>query len=201
MLVAYGQPAHAQARLAVNGLRRHCEGVPVHVVSDRAVDYAAVVLYPDNDPGARLAKLHLDTLSPHHHTLYMDADTVTYSDICTPIFAILRDGWDVVIAPSTQQGAKCLHHLDNDDEVQATYRELFNWEPLQLQGGVMGFRKSEQVTALFAQWRREWRRYRDKDQGALLRALDKTPLKIWLLSNAFNGGELVKHNFGRAARK
>jgi hypothetical protein len=131
----------------------------------------------------------------------MDADTRARGDISV-IFDILEDGFDLVIAPSTRQSSNCLRHLDNNEERQATFGELMNWWPLQLQGGVMGFRKSYEVSKLFLFWRSEWQRWKDKDQGALLRALDRTPDKprVWLLSNEFNGGVLVDHYFGQARR-
>jgi hypothetical protein len=73
--------------------------------------------------------------------------------------------------------------------------------PLQLQGGVMFFRRSKAVERFFKAWREEWLVYEDQDQGALLRALARARLKVWLLGRPWNGGAVVGHLFGRAKRR
>lgn len=198
--VAYGEKARAQAGMAIQALRTH-SAVNICVMSDRPLTSDVQhIIFPDSDKGARWPKLNINLFTPYTNTLYMDADTRTHGNI-TRLFEILHDGWDVIIAPSTQQDAQCLRHLDSDDERQATFEELQNPFPLQLQGGVMGFRRSNKVARLFECWRDEWRRWQDKDQGALLRALDKVHPCVWLLSNEFNGGAVVKHYFGQARRR
>ena len=198
-VVAYGDNARNQARLALNGLRNHND-VDISIISDAPLDGAKFVAFPDHDTGARWAKLNLDTLSPYNYTLYMDADTRVHGTIMQ-LFKILQDGFDMLVAPSTQQNTQCLHHV-SETEREATFGELCNGQPLQLQGGVMGFRKSIAITELFSVWCDEWQRWHDQDQGALLRALDavKNKPRVWLLSNEFNGGAIVAHHFGRARR-
>lgn len=73
--------------------------------------------------------------------------------------------------------------------------------PLQLQGGVMFFRRSAAVERFFDRWREEWLKHGDQDQAALLRALTRTRLRIWLLGRPWNGGAVVGHLFGRAQRR
>jgi len=68
---------------------------------------------------------------------------------------------------------------------------------LQLQGGMFFYHK-ERCTQFFKLWREEWKHWKQQDQGALVRALYKIPLRIYLLGYPWNGGELIEHLFGRA---
>ncbi|HUS95284.1 MAG TPA: hypothetical protein VMX97_00940, partial [Hyphomicrobiaceae bacterium] len=69
-------------------------------------------------------------------------------------------------------------------------------DPLQLNTGVIWFGPG--AGPLFEEWRRQWLRWKDKDQGALLRALAKRPTAVALLGHPFNAtnGEVVEHRFG-----
>jgi hypothetical protein len=149
-------------------------------------------------PGARWAKLNLDQLSPYEYTLYIDADTRVHGNV-TVGFDILADGWDLAIAPSHRQGCDCLGHLLADDR-QRTFETVGCQEPLNLQAGVFFFRKGEPVHKLFKVWRACWSAFEDQDQGALLRALARAPVRAWMLSNEWNGqrGKIVEHRFGAA---
>ncbi len=153
--------------------------------------------FGDNGTG-RWAKLNLDQLSPYDPTLYLDADTRVHGD-ARAILSILGDGYDLAVAPSTKQGTEALWHIA-EDEREATFAELGR-DLLQLQGGVIAFRKTAEVHALFAAWREEWQRWRDQDQAALLRALYRCPVRLWLLSNEWNGGALIEHRYGAARRR
>ena len=145
-----------------------------------------------------ILKLNLDRLSPYDPTLYLDADTRVRGDIGAP-FAALADGWDLAIAPSPRQHSDALGNCSEPDR-QATWEECgCNWL-LALQGGALWFCKSEPILRLFAAWREEWARYKSKDQAALLRALWRAPVRVWLLGGDYNGGQLVSHLYGRAAR-
>ena len=199
--VAYGDNAHRQARLLARSIRNVAD-VPLCAISDIPTDYAQWLQFPDYEDGARWAKLNMNELTPFEQTIYMDADTVMQADIVTPIRAILAD-YDFAIAPSTAQDTRRFQHIRNEAEKSDTYQHLQNWQPLQLQAGVLAFNKCAVVDKLFSFWRAEWVRYQEQDQAALLRALDSMPEKpsIWLLSNEFNGGVLVQHNFGRARRR
>ena len=79
-----------------------------------------------------------------------------------------------------------------------TLDELRDDFPLMLNTGVMWFRRSERLDRFSQEWRREWRRFKRHDQGALLRALEKCPVRLWLLGRDYNGGEIVEHRFGKA---
>lgn len=198
--VAYGKNARTFAIRSIATLRLN-NTIPVAVVSDKPLGLFNVkdIYAEDVDPGARWPKLNINRLSPFEYTCYMDADTYAYASINAG-FAILKDGWDMAIVPSENQGERLLWHLDNGKELAHTLRAIGNYEPLQLQGGVFFFRKSQAVHDFFAAWREEWECYKDKDQGALLRALKRAPLKVWLLGRPWNGGALVAHHYGQARR-
>ncbi len=191
--VAYGEAARRECRYSVESLRGHMD-VPVSVVCDRPIDGVNSIQWDDPRKGARWAKLNLDTLTPYEYTLYLDADTRVHADLGN-VFGILRDGWDMAIAPSTQQGASLLWHV-GDAERRATLDGLGNAEALGLQAGVFGFRRG--LGAFWGAWREEWLRYNDQDQAALLRALAREPVRLWLLGRPWNGGALVEHRFGCA---
>lgn len=195
--VAYGAPAVRELGEALSALRKITD-LPVAVVSDHKTPYHGVrhINFTRRDTGARWSKLNLDALSPYDYTLYLDADTRVMGDIFAG-FEILADGYDFVIAPSRFQHGAVLQHIQQGER-ELTFSELGTSALLQLQAGVFFFRKSPAVLELFTAWRAEWERFQDQDQAALLRALDKSPVRVWILSYLFNGGELVEHLFGRA---
>lgn len=195
--VAYGDPARRELGAALNDLRKVTD-LPVAVICDQKTPYHALqhIHFERRDKGARWSKLNLDALSPFDNTLYLDVDTRVMGDIFAG-FEILADGYDFVIAPSRMQYSLIFRHIKNEER-ELTFSELGTSDLLQLQAGVFFFRKSPAVLELFTTWREQWERFEDQDQAALLRALDKTPVKVWLLSYLFNGGELVQHLFGRA---
>lgn len=197
--VAYGAPALRELGASLDALRKVTD-YPIAVVCDQKTPYHGIahIHLPRRDTGARWSKLNLDALSPFDNTLYLDVDTRVHGDIFAG-FEILKNGYDFVIAPSRFQHSAVLQHI-NERERTLTFSELGTSELLQLQAGVFFFRKSPAVLDLFAAWRAEWERFKDQDQAALLRALDKSPVKVWILSYLFNGGELVEHLFGRAVR-
>ena len=201
--IAYGRPAVDQTRLSIASLRYAGADVPVVVIGGSEaknlgrLGRVTVVLDEERDQGGRWQKVSLPELSPFEFTAYLDADTRMREDLDAG-FAILEDGWDLVMAPSTCQCDRMLWHV-GEDERAAT---LFAWPctPLQLQGGVIFFRRSPAVRSFFNVWREEWSIYREQDQGALLRAILKDQPKIWLLGRPWNGGAVIGHLFGRAKR-
>ena len=196
--VVYGEAARRELSPALTALRK-VSTLPVAVITDAKTAHKDVdhVLFDRRDRGARWSKLNLDTLSQFENTLYMDVDTRVKGDIFAG-FNILADGWDFVVTASHYQAGAVFRHINNESEKTITLNELANGEPLQLQGGVFFFAKNERTYKLFQAWREEWERFEDQDQAALLRALDRAPVRVWLLSQMFNGGELVEHLFGRA---
>jgi hypothetical protein len=192
--VAYGQAARREAAASIRTLREHC-ALPVAVVGERVKGADCQLVFDEPGPGARWAKLNLDRLSPFERAVYVDADTRWRGGLGAG-FEILADGWDLVIATSGRQGCDVMGHMTEADRA-LTLSDLGNCEPLQLQAGLFFF-KRETTGGLFAAWRREWRRFREKDQGALLRALRCCPVRVWVLGGVWNrgGGEVVDHLFG-----
>ena len=196
--VAYGERARDEFYRSHSLLLRYHD-IPVSLVSDRAYPGVSWISFPDLDRGARQAKLSIDLLSPYDQTLYLDADTRPYQYIASG-FHSLDDGWDLAICPSTQQGSDFLWRCSKR-EIAETMDSFSSNRILSLQGGVMFFSKNNRVHAFFARWREEWAKYKDQDQGAMIRSLAANPLKVWLLGRPWNGGAIIGHVFGRAARK
>lgn len=181
--IAVGERAAAQQRMSAATIT-----LPVTVITN-SIDGLTPV------QSSRYHKTHLDN-SPYQDTLYMDADTRAKADVTAP-FAALAAGWDMCICPSNNQEiGENLWHVALEER-EATYNEL-GYMPLQLQAGVIYYRKNERTQALFTAWRREWERWRDQDQAALLRAMQQCPVRVWLLGRAYNGGSIINHLFGMA---
>jgi len=193
--VAYGQSAVEEATASIHTLR-HFHDWPITVIGDEIEGTDHVICHDVGKPG-RWAKVNLLDLSPFEHTLFLDADTRIRGKLDIG-FHILDAGWDLVIVPSEIQ-KQPLHHLD-ENERDVTLSEMGDGFPLMLNTGVMWFRRSARLKRFSEEWRREWRRFRRHDQGALLRALERCPVRLWLLGRDYNGGEIVEHRFGKANR-
>jgi len=194
--VAYGDRARREVHFSIQALRR-LNDYPFTIISDQVVAEYPHIYHADTDPGARLVKLNMDLLSPFDETIYLDADTRPNTDF-TPLFDILDDGWELVIALNQAQDQKWLWNITPPDR-QFTLQTL-DYKAMALQGGLIGFRKTEAVHQFFTVWRSEWARFTSKDQGALLRALHISPVKLWVLGSLWNGGALMAHNSGKARR-
>lgn len=191
----YGDAAAGEAARSIASLRASNARASATVVGDGATCGAdACIKFDSYGAPGRWAKLNLDTLSPYRDTCYLDADTRIHANLSAG-FAALDTGFDVAITHSQHQDEDCLWHVARAER-EATFAEIGNWRALQLQAGVFFFRKNEQTAALFAAWRDEWQRWQDQDQAALLRALHRAPVKLWLLGRPFNGGAVVAHRFG-----
>lgn len=149
----------------------------------------------DSDLSGRATKT---TLTDHliiedEYVLYLDADTTVHGSL-EPLFRILEDGWDMVIVPSTYQGEQAMHHIGDIERLETL--DLYGFNPLQLQGGVIAFRNTTLMQTFFEIWHEQWLQHRGQDQAALLRALHGMDLNVWIVGNAFNGGEVIQHHFG-----
>jgi len=203
--VAIGRRAIGAVRRSIRSLKSYNTRLPVVVVSNSdtlRIDGADVVRQvlsgPTNLQRSRRAKLGLLESAPQswNSILYLDADTEVKGSLIKG-FQLLETGWDLVIAPSTGQGQDLFHHIDAAER-SYTVEALLPYRPLQLQAGVMFIRRSHTMTRFFGEWRDEWSRFKGQDQAALVRALDKLPIRICLVSHDYNGGSLVKHHFGQA---
>jgi hypothetical protein len=192
MYVAYGDKARAEATASITSLRRFHDW-PVMVVSDKPLKGAQYRHFEGHGTPGREAKVNLDRLTSWEHTLFLDADTRVHGCLDTG-FRLLDAGWALVMVPSGPQHNEALRHLE-DREREATLNEL-PLDPLQLNTGVMWFGPG--AAPLFEMWRTEWARFKDKDQGALLRALYRHPVPVALLGRPYNDlhGEVIEHRFG-----
>jgi len=195
--VAYGEPAKAAAGRAIESLKAHHPDMPVTVIGER-VQEARLLPFKSIDRLGRWAKINIDQLSPYDPTLYLDADTLVQADI-TAGFEIVEDGWDLAIVASKYQTAQWLWHVGNEERT-ATMHEMGGM-CLQLGGGVFWFVKNERTARFFDLWREEWKRWQGQDQAALIRALQRAPLKVWCLSKVWNGGDVIQHRYGTARRR
>lgn len=198
--VVYGHKAQEACRKSIASLRRHNPLTSVAVVGDdvqvKGVVQVAFQQHRQYNPmqQSRHAKTNLDQLTPFKSTVYLDADTIVYQPLDTMFDALICYEWLATI--STQQGKNWIKHAAEDERVQ-TLMEI-GYTPVQLQGGVFGFRRTNNVRAFFAEWRRQWALYADVDQAALMRALHECPMSIWYLGLPFNGGAVIGHLFGTA---
>ena len=200
LYIAYGEPAIREAEQSITTLRIFHDWQVISVGEGGKFPPNADYLdWPDTSGGypGRFAKVSLPSISPFDLTLFIDADTRVRSGALSVGFDILRGGWDMVMVAS-QFG---LSHLSGEDETY-TLDSLPHKEPLQINTGVIWFRKTPDVIKFFAEWRKEWKRFKHRDQGAFLRALYRSPVKLFLLGYPFNSsaGAVVNHRFGQADR-
>ncbi len=195
--VAYGERARAAATRAVKSLKAHHPGWPVSVIGEQVAG-AQLILFKSLDRLGRWAKVNIDVLSPFDPTLYLDADTLVQQDISAG-FQIIEDGWDFVTIASKNQEEQWLSHIGTEER-NVTRRELGGMM-LQLGGGVFWFCKNTRTARFFRYWREEWKRWGDQDQAALIRALQKAPMKLWLFGKPWNGRDVIRHEWGTARRR
>lgn len=198
--IAYGHHALREADRSIKSLRAVSD-LPIALICESVTAYRGIqhVLFEDTSFGARRVKIKLDHLTPFDNTLYLDADTRIQDSVIEKGFDILHGGWDLAIAFSENQGSDLFAHIDREER-EYTFEVIENFFPLQLQAGVMWFAKNKRTTGLFDAWRSEWEKFRRQDQAALIRALNKTAVRIWLLGLDWNSrrGAIVDHRFGKA---
>lgn len=193
--VAFGHRAVEEARQSIDSLRA-IHDWPVVVVSDERIDGAARIACDRPGWGARGAKLNLNNLIPPSWRawLYIDADTRVRGDLGAG-FEVIADGWDLAITVSMHQERDWLWHIPREERDAMVGQRVLG--PV-LQGGLWFVARNERTDAFFEAWREEWAIYGREDQGALMRALQRSPLRVWLLGRDWNGGRLVEHLYGRA---
>lgn len=219
--VAYGSPAMHCAYGAITSFKKHLPDIPVAVaseeprrdhpaymsMSDEDFDEAqsiflemvgladVMIRHPDEDIGGRLAKVRIYDLAPPEwsYIAYLDADTEILTGE-TFLWRIVESGWDLAICKNPQRFhiASMMRRSDNGDECDITFRTLGSDQVMQLNGGVFSFQRNDATKDFFHAWETEWRRWGKRDQGALLRALWKHPLKLYVLGNEWN--TIVRYN-------
>jgi hypothetical protein len=190
-VVAFGEPSRKCAERCIKSVKVQMPGLPVALVAETPLNAGedTFIPHPDNDIGGRLAKLRVDELAPSewNYVLYLDADTEIVGDI-SPLFQFLQDGWELVICKDNNKygTVKEMQRPDNGDECLETWRVMGSQELLQYNGGMMAYRRNLNTRSFFKRWLSEWDKYGKRDQGALLRALYASPLRMFLLMNQWN---------------
>ena len=185
--VAYGKPSRRCAEAAIASFKEHMPDVEVALASTEPLGPEDVFVQCDDvDIGGRHAKTRIYDLAPRdwQYVMYLDADTEICADVSF-LFNVLMDGWDMVICknPAKYHIAYQMRRSDNTDECEYTFGQLGTDQLIQLNGGVFAFQRNERTAAFFHSWHEEWNMWGKRDQGALLRALFKHPLKLYVLEN------------------
>ncbi|MCK6580354.1 MAG: hypothetical protein L6Q98_19850 [Anaerolineae bacterium] len=193
--IAYGDRWRTLASASAESFRRHHPGVQTVIIAEAGVEgFDDVRVHPragmTHVQASRWAKVNLDAIGLPERVLYLDADTVVQGALMAYIDP-LREGFDLAITASLNQGTSLLRHVTTPER-EETLREV-GFGGVQWQAGAFAFRHSPAARALFAAWREEWTRWRGADQGALMRALRRTPVRLWALGRDFNGGNIVGH--------
>lgn len=209
--VAYGDPAVKEARQSMISVRERHPDLPLAVISNRdprLLD-AQLIEFPDEDPGARTAKLSVAELTPFGKTLYLDADTVAVSSLAGGFY--LLESFDLALAVDiriTAQGGVLRPEADlyHEEERRFTKEILPAPQVTQYACGMVFFNKCEDVLRLFEAWQEEWGRWRSRDQAAFLRALHRTPVRHialpveWNVKGSRREARVVHHKWGLARR-
>jgi len=188
-IVAYGTPARRCAEKLIASIRLHMPGIPVAVASERPLEGADVqISHPDADLGGRTAKTKMYELAPAEweRVLYLDADIELTASISF-LFDALVAGWEMVCTKDVD-GYDLVHSLFRRDsrEHELGWAALGSDRALQLAGGVVAFRRTENTERFFAAWYEEWHRLARRDQGALIRAMYAHPVRLLVLGNEWN---------------
>lgn len=177
--IALGEKALVEQKLSSENIH-----YPIHVLdrSEHGQDYVK---------GSRDLKTRLYWLSPFDLTLYLDADTRVLGNI-EHGFEIIDNGWDLAMSFSIHQEDDAYWHLEPDEKLATQ----IVWLGLQMQAGMMFFRKCDRVRKFWEVWRKEWQRWGSQDQGAFVRALSQRPVRLWLLGRPWSNGSVISHRFG-----
>lgn len=208
--VAFGKPSRRCAVRCIESFKKHSDA-PVALASTKPLGREDVFVERDDiDIGGRLAKLAAYEAAPNwRYVLYLDADTEILGDISF-FFKLLADGWEAVICKDMAKYhiARMMIRPDNRAEFEETMNVIGCEEVMQYNGGVFAFRRCPNVERFFKLWNKEWQKYAGRDQGALLRALHKNPVKLLVLGNQWNAstryplpGEVVILHHNMEARR
>jgi hypothetical protein len=202
--VAFGEPSRECARVLLKSVRKYMPGLPVCFVGTEPIGGEdAFVEQPDRDIGGRIAKLMMDDLAPTdwRYVLYLDADTELTESVAY-LFQLLADGFEIAICKDMDKyhTADKMLRPDNSDEAHYTWETLVTAEgTFQYNGGMMAWRRCKATRKFLRSWQAEWQRFGKRDQGALLRALYKDPLRLYLLTNEWNASDRYPMPPGKVA--
>lgn len=206
LYIVYGEKAVHQAQQSLASLKMVAPKVKVAAIHDGAFKGADInIIHVEVDKGARAQKTRMYSLSPFRRTLFLDADTKLLDSPATG-FGLLQYG-DVVLAQDririfSQQEWPGL----DPDELETTKRELpAGAELCYYNSGVFFFSRSERNRRMFQTWHEEWLRWQRQDQPALMRAIQREPVKIVSMRAPWNthigGAAKFVHHMHRTASR
>ena len=176
VMVAFGRKYVDQAYLAAASLVRHNPGLDVDLFTDTAMPPGPFSrIHGLGDVWIR-AKVDAMLQSRFDKTLYLDADVQVQADI-GDIFTLL-DRFDIAAAHDPHR---------NSTAGRRMYREtIVNAFP-QVNAGVVGFRKSDRMTAFLLEWKREIQAHGiGRDQPSLRELLWNSDLRLAILPPEYN---------------
>lgn len=191
IVVAFGNPSRHCALEMMQTAKVHIPDIPIALVASEPIGPEDIFIeQPDSDIGGRRAKISVYDLAPSEWdaVLYMDADTEVVSGDIRYYFELIEDGFDFAICkdPNNRDTMHSFVRQNNHEELKQTAKELGTLDVLQFNGGVWSFGRNKRVAAFFDAWLEEWERWGMRDQAALVRALHRTPLKMFVLGNEWN---------------
>lgn len=190
MLIAKGRSAQKEARDCIKSLKEF-HSWPIKVIDNNS---------PKPGKIARWEKVNLLSLSPFDYTLYLDADTRIHGDLSVG-FRALDAGWELIMVPSAWLSEPLYHLIKEERDFTLSY--LGDNLPIMLNTGVMWFRKTDRTRKFWKIWHEEWERFKEHDQGAFLRALNRNPVELLILGSPYNTTKvqeaIIEHRFGAAS--
>lgn len=188
--VAFGEPSRKCAQRLIRSVQKHMPDIPIALCAAKPIGGEKVFIeQPDSDIGGRRAKLKAYELAPAEWkaVLYLDADT----EVVAPIyryFEWIEDGWELVITkdPHLMDTMHSFKRRNNAEEYEKVQKAVHTMHTLQYNGGVWAFGRGPRIQAFFRRWQREWEKYAQRDQGALIRAMYADPLRVLVLGNEWN---------------
>jgi len=176
-------------------LRQKNSSIPITVISDLPIlGYLALEQYAISPRllradeiivspfFSRYIKTQVYRYSPYAYTLYLDADVLPVGDIAQ-IWHYLDDG-DLAMTRDRLPEIQQCNHV-GATETNFTLQNLPGYFP-HYNSGVMLWRNTPDVEALFATWHQEWLRFQQQDQLALTRAIAATQQPVTIMPKSYN---------------
>ena len=193
LYLAIGEEYCGLTIASISSLRRYGYDGPIRVVTDMpgwlpSEFECEIIVVPDASDGlaSRSFKTRLFEFA-YKSTLFLDSDAIPIGNV-NDIWGYL-DGCSIAMVADARpnvgvQVDQTRHHRSRDEyemmvSLGLTSRSFYN-------SGVILFRRSPAIAALFRSWHQEWSRFRKMDQMALVRATALTRTSVRTLPSAWN---------------
>lgn len=206
VFVAFGSKAIQCFYDCAESLRSFYPEMPIVVLGDETITFpdCTCIWEHSDDKGARSIKTKIWQYVPEDWTyaLYMDVDTLVLKPL-DRFFQPLQDGWQLVMVRDELSDVVDRCRLKNKREKRHIRNTFGTGELTQFSGGIFSWRVCPAMQRFFETWHTEWRRFSHRDQGALVRALALSPVRLWPLgwhANASNKSQALEiwHIHGKA---